>query len=370
MVIIENYLNQKYQFRYNEITSRTYFKEKEQEEFKLLKQINLNSIKRELNNNQVSCSISDLKCLLESNYVQIYNPFKEYFNSLPNWDGEIDYINQLSDTIHTDDNDNFKWAFKKWIVAMVACSIFENETNQAVLIFTGGQGIGKTTWMSKLVPDSLKEYFYSGIINPGNKDHNLLLSERLIINLDELASFNKNQIEAFKEMVTKQFISERRAYGHFTEDYIRRASFVGSSNHKQILTDVTGNRRFLCFEVKSIQREHQVDLNLVYAQAMNLIIGGNFNYHFDLEDIKRIEQNNQNFIQASEVDEIINEYFKIPSVDDEIHYLSATEIYNFIKKNGGQYSKINVVEIGKIITAKGFQTKKIKGSSKYIIAYN
>lgn len=370
MIVIENYLNNKYQFRYNEVTGRTYFKEKQNNEFKLLKQINLNSIKRELNNNQVTCSNTDLRCLLESDYVQIYNPFKEYFNNLPKWDGKIDYIDQLSNTIQTDKDKDFKWAFKKWIVAMVACSIYEYETNQAVLIFTGGQGIGKTTWMTKLAPKSLTDYFYSGIINPGNKDHNLLLSERLIINMDELASFNKNQIEAFKELVTKQFISERRAYGHFTEDYVRRASFVGSSNHNQILTDVTGNRRFLCFEVKSIQKDHEIDLDKVYSQVMSILKEGSFKYYFDLDDIKRIESNNQNFIQVSEIEELINENFKIPLELDEVVYFSATEIVDFLRKKGYYNLKINIVEVGKLMKAKGYNSKKIKGSSKYMLAYN
>lgn len=364
----ENYLNEKYDFKFNEITNRTYFRKKNgSEKFELINQYVANSLKREINNYNIRCSVSDLKSLLESDYVPKFNPFKDYFYNLPSWDKNTDYIEKLAETIETDKTDDFKWAFKKWIVASVACALHDNITNQAILIFTGGQGIGKTTWMSKLVPESLKEYFYSGIINPENKDNTILLSERFIINLDELASLNKRQIEAFKEMVTKEVISERRPYGHFVENYIRRASFVGSSNHNQILTDVTGNRRFICFEVQSINKDHNVDMDLVYAQVMHILNEAIFEYHFNLDDIKRIEANNQQFKQVCEEEEFIDEFFKLPEGHSQVNYLSATEIANYFKNMGNSYSKYNPVDIGKIMKAKGYITKKISGSSKYII---
>jgi len=367
-MLVENYLNTKYEFKFNQVTNRTFYKKIDSnEDFKLLNQFAVNSIKREINNNRIQCSISELNSLLESDYLQIYNPFKDYFYGLPNLTDNVDYIDLLSNTIETNNVEDFKWAFKKWIVAMVACAINDDITNQTILIFTGGQGIGKTTWMSKLVPEPLKDYFFSGIINPGNKDNNLLLSERLIVNLDELASLNKRQIEAFKEMVTKQVISERRAYGHFTENYIRRASFVGSSNHNQLLSDVTGNRRFLCFEIKTIEKDHYIDMNMVYAQVMKILEEGSFDYHFNLDDIKRIEANNQQFKQVCEEEELIDEFFKLPEEHSQVSYLSATEIANYFKKMSNSYSKYNPVDIGKIMKAKGYITKKISGSSKYII---
>src|SRR5690606_13397707 len=150
---VETYLNEKYEFHYNEILNRTFYKKKKtKDQFDLLKNFEFNSIRRELNNNSVSTSISELKSLLESDFVSIYNPFEDYFNNLPDWDGKTDYISQLTDTIITTNQKDFKWAFKKWLVAMVACAINEDITNQAVLILTGKQGIGKTTWLKNLVP--------------------------------------------------------------------------------------------------------------------------------------------------------------------------------------------------------------------------
>ena len=362
----EDFLNERYQFRYNEILNRTFYKDIDSEkEFELLKSYKLNSIKRELNNKGINATLTDLKCLLESDFVPKYNPFKEYFYGLKKWNN-IDYINMLAETILTTKNEDFIWAFKKWIVALVACAIEEETTNQAILILSGKQGIGKTTWLKQLVPSQLKEYFFSGNVNPNNKDSTLLLSEKLLINLDELASLNKKQIEAFKEMVTKSVISERRAYGQFTENYIRRASFVGSSNHNEILMDVTGNRRFLCFEAVDIHFNHTIDMDLVYSQVMYLI-NNDFKFHFDGDDIKRLEENNKMFTQSSEENDWIDELFSVPNSSDDCEFMNATEIAHYIKSLKGLYRNIDVLTIGKIMTSKGYQKKKVKQTYKYMV---
>lgn len=369
--MIENYLNKKYDFKYNEILSRTFYREKGvNNEFKLLINFKLNSIKRELNNSGVPSTLSDLKCLLESDYVLKYNPFKEYFENLPEWDGQMDYIEELTRTVNTTNQIDFSWAFKKWLVSMVACAIKEETTNQAVLILTGKQGLGKTTWLRKLMPERLMDYFYSGNINPNNKDTTLLMCEKLLINMDEMASFNKKQIECFKEMITKNMISERRAYAHYTENYTRRASFVGSSNHNELLMDVTGNRRFLCFEATEIDFKHNINMDLVYSQVMHLIAEGEFQFHFEKEDIQRLEENNKMYVQSNEEMDWVEELFSVAEEMGNVQYMNATEIVAYIKKMKGINGRIDIQQIGKIMTSKGFLRKKIKGTSKYILKLN
>ncbi|WP_445453157.1 VapE domain-containing protein [Flavobacterium sp. 25HG05S-40] len=370
--MLEDYLNNKYEFRYDEILSRTFYKEKNTDSnFELLRSYKLNSIKRELNNGNIPSTLTDLKCLLESDYVSIYNPFIEYFKGLPKWDGKTDYIQMLTDTIKTTNQIEFSWAFKKWIVAAVSCAINEEITNQAVLIFTGEQGLGKTTWLKRIVPEQLKQFFFSGIISPTNKDTTLLMAEKFIINMDEMASLNKKQIEAFKEMVTKGMITERRAYAHFTENYTRRASFVGSSNHNELLMDVTGNRRFLCFEAIEIDYEHTIDMDKVYSQIMYILQNDDFKYHFEKEDITRLEENNKMFIQSSEENDWIDELFSIPDNGDlDVSYLNATDVKNYICQKKGVYNRLDVQLVGKIMKSKGFQRKKINGIWKYIVKEN
>lgn len=365
---IETYLNEKYIFKYNEILNRTFYKERyTDKEFKLLKNYKFNSIFRELRNNEMKASVQGLKSLLESDFVKRFNPIKDYFNSLPKWDG-YDYIEELSSTIKTTDDKLFKWAFKKWLVAFVACAIDEETTNHTVLILTGKQGSGKTTWLMNLLPKQLKEYGYSGNIKPGNKDSNLLLTEKILINIDELASYSKAQVEAYKELITKDKITERRAYGYFSENYVRRASFVGSSNHNQILMDVTGNRRFLVFETSDIDYKKEIDFDKVYSQAMHLYKSG-FKHYFEREDIKLIELNNQKYKQTSMEEEYIDKFFSLPKfIEDENRvFMNATEVIEYLRNNISVYVNFNVVSIGKLLKAKGYKTIKKKGLKKFIL---
>lgn len=365
---LESYLSEKYIFKYNEILNRTFYKEKDKnEEFKLLKNYKFNSIFRELKNNEIKASVQGLKSLLESDFVKRFNPIKDYFNNLPKWNGH-DYIEELSSTIKTTDDKLFKWAFKKWLVAFVACAIDEEATNHTVLILTGKQGSGKTTWLMNLLPKQLKEYGYSGNIKPGNKDSNLLLTEKILINIDELASYSKAQVEAYKELITKDKITERRAYGYFSENYIRRASFVGSSNHNQILMDVTGNRRFLVFETSDIDYKKEIDFDKVYSQVMHLY-KNEFKHYFDRDDIKTIELNNQKYKQTSMEEEYIDKFFFVPeySNDENRVFMNATEVIEYLRNNISVYVNFNVVSIGKLLKAKGYKTIKKKGLKKFIL---
>ena len=146
---------------------------------------------------------------------------------------------------------------------MVGCVLDDKVINHTVIVFSGKQGLGKTTWVEKLVPRKLKEYLFSGTINPNNKDTLVQLSECMLINLDELENLNRSEIGSLKEIITKTQIRMRKAYGHNNETMPRRASFAGSVNTAQFLNDTTGSRRFRCFEVENIEYTHNIDIHKV-----------------------------------------------------------------------------------------------------------
>ena len=364
--MIEKYLNKNYEFKKNEVVGRLFVKKKnQQEEFVLLDETEFNSIIRRLEKKGIRTTNQKLKTILNSDFVQKFNPFKDYFQKLEPWDKKTDYIENLASTIVTTNDEYFKWIFKKWIVSMVACSIEEHITNQTVLIICGRQNLGKTTWFKSLIPNELKDYIYEGSISPGDKDATLLLSDKLIINMDELATFNKYKVDQFKELITKEVITERRAYGMFTENYARRASFVGSSNQIEILTDITGNRRYLCNEALNINFKHNINLSKVYSQAMHLLNDSTFRYYFNDEDVKTVEENNKNFLQTSEEMDWIEELFDLPNNDKEVKYMNATEIIEFIKQKKYINKIISADIIGKLMSSKGFRKKTRDNLKKY-----
>ena len=263
-----------------------------------------NSMLRECLKARIRTNLSSLRNLLNSDFCPLFNPFEDYFFNLPSYDEKTDYITQLANTITTTKQDLWQQCFKKWLVAMVGCVLDDKIINHTVIVFSGKQGLGKTTWVEKLVPRPLKGYLFSGTINPNNKDTLVQLSECMLINLDELENLNRSEIGSLKEIITKTQIRMRKAYGHNNETMPRRASFAGSVNTSQFLNDSTGSRRFLCFELEGIQYQHDVDINLAFSQALYLFKSG-FRHWFDKEEIKSITENNEQYQLHSPKEELL-----------------------------------------------------------------
>ena len=376
IVIIENFLSSLYHFRYNPISDRTEFKLIEKKEYSPLTERDINSLFRNINHLGIKCQINTLKSILHSDFIPTNDPFVEYFETLPTYDpSQPDYISQLMDTISPSNNIFFRLAFPKWLVSTVACAINPKQINHHVLVFVGKQGIGKSSWLNKLVPDALEGYLYSGIVNPNNKDTLINLSENLIINLDELENLNKTELGSLKALITQSAIRLRKAYGIYNENFVRRASFVGSVNDVEFLTDPTGNRRYLVINCDDIDYMHTINMDLVYSQAYYYYLQqqsspGLFRYHFDKDEIKMIEENNIQFIRVSIEEELLIKYFAIPESDDQVVvYLTNTEIMNYVtqreKMRGGDQSFLR--RMGSILKKHGFKQKSMNNQKPYVL---
>ena len=108
----------------------------------------------------------DNVAIINSDFSDSYDPFEEYLRSLPEWDGKTDYIGQLAERIHVSHiadyhhtQEDFKYFFKKWFVAMVVAWVTNTVVSQTVLIFVGKGGIFKTTFFNMLLPPVLRAYF-------------------------------------------------------------------------------------------------------------------------------------------------------------------------------------------------------------------
>jgi len=379
---VENFLLSKYRFRHNTITGCLEYRSVENSlppQWKgrgwgKMNDYIENSMLRELLKNKIKTNLSNLRNLLYSDFCELYNPFQSYFDSLPEWDQQTDHIARLANTITTTQQDLWHVCFRKWVVAMVGCALDENTINQTVIVFTGKQGIGKTTWMEKLVPRELKQYLFSGTINPNNKDTLIHLAECILINLDELENLNRTEIGTLKELITKTHIRIRRAYGHNNETLPRAASFAGSVNTAQFLNDTTGSRRFLSFEVTEIKYEHDVVLADVYAQALHLFKTG-FRFWFDREEISKINANNEQYQLRSPEEELLLTWFEAitpntdgsPSITNP-QYLTASQIAaKLAEKSRIPVSDGTVNKIGKALRKHGFQRVKKNHNYTYLV---
>ncbi len=333
---LENFLSTRYVFRHNIVSGKLEFKIVSSNRSRLpslrgglgwgvMNDFIENSMLRECLKGRIKTNLTSLRNLLYSDFCELFNPFEDYFFNLPSYDEKTDYITELANTITTTKQDLWQQCFKKWLVAMVGCVLDDKVINHTVIVFSGKQGLGKTTWVEKLVPKPLKEYLFSGTINPNNKDTLVQLSECMLINLDELENLNRSEIGSLKEIITKTQIRMRKAYGHNNETMPRRASFAGSVNTAQFLNDSTGSRRFLCFELEGIKYQHNVDINMAFSQALFLFKSG-FRFWFDQEEIKKITANNEQYQLHSPEEELLLTWFEPCSKEEATLFLNASQI--------------------------------------------
>ena len=362
----EKYLADRYEFRKNVITSKTEWRVKgSNEPFIEIGDYFLNSIQRELSNSDVDEKVS-LRSLLNSDYVKQVDLFTDYFKSLQPIPG-TGFIDGLSNTITTTNQDFWRLCFKKWLVASVACALNPEIVNQQVLVLIGPQGMGKTTWLHKLLPATLKGYMYSGYINPTNKDTLTTIAENMYINLDELGSLRQKDIDSLKELITKPTIQVRRPYAVYAENYIRRASFMASVNHANFLKDDTGTRRFLTFTTTAINYNHRVNMDDVYYEAYQLLQSG-FKYWFDGDEIAQIEENNAPYMDISIEYDMVEKHFMPSEEDGQSILATATEITQHLRRVAHlPFSNATVQKVGSALRAMKFKRVKRKSLYMYVI---
>lgn len=367
---VETYLKVHYDFRKNIVTSKVEYKGKgEGQLFKELDDYTHNSIRRELVSNGMPISSTELKSLLNSNYVQQVDVIRDYLTTALSPNLQEDYITQLADTVTTTNQDLWRNCFKKWLVAVVASAVDIELVNHQVLVLVGGQGVGKTTWLNGLLPKQLKGYLYGGYINPNNKDTLSALTENLFINLDELGSLRSHDLDSLKELITKPTVQFRRAYSQYAHTFTRRASFMGSVNRVNFLTDDTGNRRFLPFTVTSIDFKHTIDMNAVYGQAYKLFKEG-FKHWFDNEDVKELEAHNEQYMETTLEQDLIQKWFERTDDEEGADVLNATDVNSFFKQAENlPLNYATTQRIGATLSKLGFKRVKRKGLYKYILRW-
>lgn len=320
---ILTFLDTHYNFRHNTVMDRLeYSKPGDSEnstpaEFFPIHPRDYNSIFLNLQLSGIHCYQTMMRSFIDSDYAREFNPFVAYFRSLPQWDGKTDYIGQLADTVETTDQDFWRTSLKRWLVGTVACALYDDIQNQLVLLLYSEQGKGKSTWIRRLIPPELKEYYCNKIIDSTDKDEMLTLSTHLFINLDEFETDRPGSMTALKRIISQDYITERKVYDTQTAMYIRRASFIASTNNRNCLLDSGGNRRFLTSELKKIDYRASINYEGIYSQAVTLLDNG-YRYWYEGEEIALLNERNEQHRMKDPVEENLYIYFR-PATDDDPH---------------------------------------------------
>ena len=370
-------------------------------------------------------NIQDIYRVIESDYVPAFNPFVEYLESLPEWhEGDHDYIADLAATVkikgeqehiesqqtshkgtstkeisqeeisqgeisqgeaaqeeasQATDSSLFTFrsslpslftlhsSLKKWLVGMVAGWISEDVVNNVILVFIGEQGAYKTTWFNYLLPPQLKQYFYTKTnANRMTRDDLLTLAQYGLVCCEELDTMRPAELNQLKAAVTMPSIDERAAYAHFHEHRKHIASFCGTGNNVSFLSDPTGNRRWLPFEVESIvsPREHPFCYEGIYSQALALYKSG-FTFWFTKEEIQEQNRHNRKFETPRLEYELVDLYFRKPLEQENSMFMTSSRVLQVI--GSGITQKLSATRIGMAFNELGFKRVRYHGIRGYLV---
>ena len=337
---IEAYLSSRYEFRYNTVLGRTEYRRMNSSDFTKVGRYEINTLRRELDNDVGIITSSDnLYSIIESSFSPRINPIQEYFKGLPLVDVSssspfsLKAIPDLASCVVVRNSEKWLPYLTKWLVAVVANAMDDRECrNHTCLVMTGEQGKFKTTFLDLLCPSKLHGYSYTGKIYPQEKDTLTYIGQNLIVNIDDqLKALNKRDENELKNLITCPMVKYRMPYDKYVEEHPHLASFVASVNGNDFLTDPTGSRRFLPFEVLSIdiERAKAISVDNVYAEAKALLKSG-FRYWFDDDEIAELYTESEDFqVQTAEM-ELLLRCFEKPTEDESYSLMTTTEILTYL----------------------------------------
>ena len=348
----------------------------------------INTFRRELDSEEgIITSADNLYSIIESSFSPRINPIQEYFKALPLIDINFGSANALFSnhadtssisfspkviaglascvTVHNSE----KWLpyLTKWLVAVVANAMDDRECrNHTYLVLTGEQGKFKTTFLDLLCPPAMHGYSYTGKIYPQEKDTLTYIGQNLIVNIDDqLKALNKRDENELKNLITCPMVKYRMPYDKYVEEHPHLASFVASVNGNDFLTDPTGSRRFLPFEVLAIdiERAKAISMDAVYTEAKALLKSG-FRYWFNDDEIAELYRESEDFqVQTAEM-ELLLRCFEKPTEDNpHCAYMTTTEILAYL----GVYTHqpLTLKRMGEALKRAGFEkvSKRREGCS-------
>ena len=337
---IEAYLSSRYEFRYNTVLGRTEYRRMNSSDFTKVGRYEINTLRRELDNDVGIITSSDnLYSIIESSFSPRINPIQEYFKGLPLVDVSssspfsLKAIPDLASCVVVRNSEKWLPYLTKWLVAVVANAMDDRECrNHTCLVMTGEQGKFKTTFLDLLCPSKLHGYSYTGKIYPQEKDTLTYIGQNLIVNIDDqLKALNKRDENELKNLITCPMVKYRMPYDKYVEEHPHLASFVASVNGNDFLTDPTGSRRFLPFEVLSIdiERAKAISMDNVYAEAKALLKSG-FRYWFEDDEIAELYRESEDFqVQTAEM-ELLLRCFEKPTEDESYSLMTTTEILTYL----------------------------------------
>ena len=361
------YLKAHYDFRYNLLTETNEYRPKGtgMEAFRPLGKRELNALCIEVQGMGIACWDRDLTRFVHSTLVESYHPFLLYLQELPEWDG-TDRLTDLASRVSS----QAYWIkhFRRWMLALTAQWMGKNTTIAncvAPLLISEEQGWLKSTFCKSLMPEGLQAYYTDQVDLSANGRLEGKLAAMGLINLDEFDRLTSRGMAKLKNLMQLSSLNIRKAYQSNYTPLPRIASFIGTSNRRDLLNDPTGSRRFLCIEVEHRIDCSNLDLDQIYAQLKAELENGE-RYWFTSEEEHEIQRYNEAFYQVHPEEELFRAHFRAASADEEFELLSLAEILEYLKsKHGSLLRQVSLVKFGNALVSSGIERIHTHHGNRY-----
>ena len=368
------FLCKKYDFRYNSVMKFTEYRPKDKDywgfqpvDARVQKRMTL-----EVQLANIRVSIKDVRNYLESDLLSTYNPVENFlFKCMGKWDGK-DYIRALARTVPTD-NPHWEDWFYTWFLAMVdqwRSYSHRKYGNSVAPLLISKQGYNKSTFCRSLVPPELQWGYNDNLVLSEKRQVLQAMCQALLLNLDEFNQISPQVQQGFlKNIIQLPSVKMKPPYGSHVQEFPRMASFIATSNMEDILSDPSGNRRFLGVELTGpIDVSQLPNYEQLYAQALAALQAGEKTY-FDAEQTKLIMASNRKFEVISPVDQYFNLYFDLTDDVKQGEYLTAAEIFQELKSHIGSSVKLsNLISFGrKLSQMPSIHRKRFNDGMRYLV---
>lgn len=368
------FLCKKYDFRYNSVMKFTEYRPKDKDywgyqpvDARVQKRMTL-----EVQLANIRVSIKDVRNYLESDLLSTYNPVEDFlFKCAGKWDGK-DYIRALARTVPTDNPYWEDW-FYTWFLAMVnqwRSYSHRKYGNSVAPLLISKQGYNKSTFCRSLVPPELQWGYNDNLVLSEKRQVLQAMCQTLLLNLDEFNQISPQVQQGFlKNIIQLPSVKMKPPYGSHVQEFPRMASFIATSNMEDILSDPSGNRRFLGVELTGpIDVSQLPNYEQLYAQALAALQAGEKTY-FDAEQTKLIMASNRKFEVISPVDQYFNLYFDLTDDVKLGEYLTAAEIFQELKSHIGSSVKLsNLISFGrKLSQMPSIHRKRFNDGMRYLV---
>lgn len=364
------FLNERFDFRYNRLTGVTEYREKEAvgKPFRPIDEREMNGMIVDARLAGIPCWNSMIPTLVLSNKVESYNPFQLYMNELPDWDGTdrvTPFLTRVSD------DELWLKGGRYWLRAMAAqwIGVERNHANSLMpILVSSEQGLGKSTYCRQLLPDSLRGYYLDNLnFSPGTSPEKKWVTKGLI-NLDEFDKVNEKRQPDLKNLLQMLSVPVYRGkrLGYVTEP--RLASFIGTTNSRQILCDVTGSRRFLCVEVKRYISDEALEHKQLYAQLKHELAEGERDY-LTKEEEGELQRRNKKYYRQSLLEDVFFSCFRAPEKEGEGRWFTAAQMFQVMtRRNSAALRGLSAKQLSHRLSGLGLKYKHTNHGNYYLVA--